>query len=475
MKLGARIFLSYVLLTAVCFSYPLSRFFGELRTLFVENVEEVLVDQAHILAALIGTSMEAGHFKAGDLDRAFASVRGRTFTARIYDFTKTDVDMHVYLTDAAGRIVFDSARPGSAGADYSNWRDVALTLRGQYGARSTRSDPDNPDTSMLHVASPVMVHGELAGVLTVVKPTTNVNALLEQERPGMLRMWFTAGAAALGLSLLAAVWLTRPVVRLTRYAEQVRTGGRAVLPPLGGTELRDMGLALESMREALEGKKYAEHYVQTLTHEIKSPLSAIMGAAELLTEDMPAERRTAFLGNIRTEAARIQNLVERMLELAALENRRELESREPVPVESLLRGVLEGVAPLLSRRNMTAHCEAGSAGSVPGDRFLLHQALANLVQNAIDFSPDGGCIRITARRGEDRLVVSVEDDGPGIEAEYADKVFEKFFSLRRPGTGKKSTGLGLNFVREVAQLHGGFVHLENTEPGLRASLFLPMG
>ena len=69
----------------------------------------------------------------------------------------------------------------------------------------------------------------------------------------------------------------------------------------------------------------------------------------------------------------------------------------------------------------------------------------------------------------------MEDDGLGIEAEYADKVFEKFFSLRRPGTGKKSTGLGLNFVREVAQLHGGFVRLENTEPGLRASLFLPMG
>ena len=90
MKLGARIFLAYALLTAVCFSYPLSRFFGELRTLFVENVEEVLVDQAHILAALIGTSMEAGHFKAGDLDRAFASVRGRAFTTRIYDFTKTD-------------------------------------------------------------------------------------------------------------------------------------------------------------------------------------------------------------------------------------------------------------------------------------------------------------------------------------------------------------------------------------------------
>ena len=119
MKLGARIFLAYVLLTALCFSYPLSRFFGELRTLFVENVEEVLVDQAHILASLVGGSMEAGRFQTGELAAAFNAVHERTFSARIYDFTKTSVDMQVYLTDAAGRIVFDSARPDRAGADYS--------------------------------------------------------------------------------------------------------------------------------------------------------------------------------------------------------------------------------------------------------------------------------------------------------------------------------------------------------------------
>ena len=474
MKLGARIFLAYVLLTALCFSYPLSRFFGELRTLFVENVEEVLVDQAHILAALVGGSMEAGRFQTGELAAAFNAVHERTFSARIYDFTKTSVDMQVYLTDAAGRIVFDSARPDRAGADYSRWRDVAQTLKGGYGARTTHPDPQRPETSILHVAAPVMVHGRLAGVLTVVKPSTNVNALLEQERPAMLRIWFSAAAVALGLSFLVAHWLTRPVTRLTRYAEEVRAGGRAVLPSLGGTELRDMGLALESMREALEGKKYAEHYVQTLTHEIKSPLSAILGAAELLNEDMPAERRAAFLANIRTEAARIQELVERMLELAALENRRELGTRETVPVEALLRGVLEAKAPLLLRRNLTVRADFDGAGGVPGDPFLLHQALANLVQNAIDFSPDGGSLRIRARRGDTWLTLDVEDEGPGIEAAYADKVFDKFFSLRRPDTGKKSTGLGLNFVREVAQLHGGSVRLENTTPGLRASLVLPL-
>lgn len=96
------------------------------------------------------------------------------------------------------------------------------------------------------------------------------------------------------------------------------------------------------------------------------------------------------------------------------------------------------------------------------------------MQNAIDFSPDRGSLRIRARRGDTWLTLDVEDEGPGIEAAYADKVFDKFFSLRRPDTGKKSTGLGLNFVREVAQLHGGSVRLENTAPGLRASLVLPL-
>jgi two-component system sensor histidine kinase CreC len=111
---------------------------------------------------------------------------------------------------------------------------------------------------------------------------------------------------------------------------------------------------------------------------------------------------------------------------------------------------------------------------IEGDTFLLHQALSNLVQNAIDFSPAGGQIELAGQLEAGRFRFSVRDYGPGIPEYAKARVFEKFFSLQRPDTGAKSTGLGLNFVREVAVLHHGEVHLENCpEGGVSATLTLP--
>ncbi len=236
-----------------------------------------------------------------------------------------------------------------------------------------------------------------------------------------------------------------------------------------------MGLALENMREALEGKKYVEQYIHTLTHEIKSPLSAIRGAAELLEEQMPAEKRTRFLANIRTETGRIQNLVDRMLELSELETRQTLQIREPICLSALINTVLESKSPILSSKgiNLTHNIEANIR--VLGDPFLLHQALSNIIQNSIDFSLPGGSITVTCRIDGEKLSLSVDDEGPGIPEHYQERVFDKFFSLQRPDTGKKSTGLGLNFVREVATLHGGDIVLQNLpDKGLRAVLSLPV-
>jgi len=236
-----------------------------------------------------------------------------------------------------------------------------------------------------------------------------------------------------------------------------------------------MGMALENMREALEGKKYVEQYIHTLTHEIKSPLSAIRGAAELLEEQMPAEKRARFLGNIRTEAARIQDLVDRMLELAELETRQTLRNEETVTLGSLVNTVLESKSPILSRKGLHLAREVDENIKVTGDTFLLHQALSNIIQNSIDFSLPGQWITISSRLEGGRLGLRVDDEGPGIPDHYREKVFDKFFSLQRPDTGKKSTGLGLNFVREVATLHGGEIMLENLPgKGLRAVFRLPM-
>jgi len=130
---------------------------------------------------------------------------------------------------------------------------------------------------------------------------------------------------------------------------------------------------------------------------------------------------------------------------------------------------------MLSRKGLLVTRHVDDDIRVNGDPFLLHQALSNIVQNSIDFSEPGGYILISARVDDGNLSLAVEDEGPGIPEHYRERVFDKFFSMQRPDTSKKSTGLGLNFVREVAMLHGGEITLENLpEKGLRAVLSLPV-
>jgi two-component system sensor histidine kinase CreC len=163
-----------------------------------------------------------------------------------------------------------------------------------------------------------------------------------------------------------------------------------------------------------------------------------------------------------------------MLELSALETRKTLQNVALVSVNALVNTVLESKEPMLSRKGLCVTFESTDDLEVQGDPFLLHQALSNIIQNAIDFSPADGSVKISARREDGFLFLSVDDEGPGIPDVCRDKVFDRFFSLHRPDSGKKSTGLGLNFVREVATLHNGDIRLENLpNKGLRATLSLP--
>lgn len=474
MRLGIALFLVYFLIFALCFSWPIARIAGDLRTRYLESLEEPLVDQANILAAVVGHGRRDGRFTTQDLREALDDAFARRLSARIYEMSKDRVDVHVYMTDAAGVAVFDSENPSGVGTDYAGWRDVNLTLRGEYGARTTRKIADDPASAVLYVGAPIRADGETVGVLSVAKPTASINAFLEKAKPEVFRIGALSALVALSLSLLVSVWVSGQIGRLTRYANDVRDGRRVDLPRLAPTELREMGLAFDKMRESLEGKRYVEEYVQTLTHELKSPVSAIRGAAELLEEEMAPQDRARFVANIRTEAERIQDLVERMLRLSVLETRKALGTVEPIAFGALLREALKSKEPMISRKRLDVQARIADGLVVRGDRFLLSQAISNLVQNAIDFSPEGGRVALAAEARGGRVLLAVEDQGPGIPDYAKDKVFNKFFSLARPDTGKKSTGLGLNFSREVASLHDGDVRLENLpEAGVRATLTLP--
>lgn len=474
MKLGFRIFLFYLAIFAVCLYFTTDWIWTTLRTRYLESVEEPLVDSANLLAALVEEDMSRPGFTFADLEAPLSRAHSRALSARIYDLEKRGVDLHLYITDAKGKVVFDTRQPSAVGEDYSQFHDVKYTLEGRYGARATLKDPNDPFSTTLYIAAPIHRNGNVIGALTLAEPTASIDAFLQLARPAFVRAALLTVAAAALLGLALSYWLTRPIDRLARYADGIRLGKHPPFPELGRTEIADLGLALRRMQEALEGRQYAEEYVQTLTHELKSPLSAIRGAAELLSEDMPPQQQTRFIANIRNEAARIARIVDRMLELARLENRREKPDMEPVELSTLVRTVVESHEPLLASKDVKIEINVPDRLILQANAFLLHQALENLVQNAIEFSHKGGTVKIEVNEDRDRILLAVTDEGPGIPDYALDRIFDRFYSLGRPDTGKKSTGLGLNFVREVAKSHGGAIKVANrVEGGVVAELALP--
>jgi two-component system sensor histidine kinase CreC len=300
-----------------------------------------------------------------------------------------------------------------------------------------------------------------------------VNEVIWAERKKLAGV----GLVVAGVMVVAGWWiaarLTESLERLTVYAQDVRDG-RLVSPPGSrATEIAALGRAFEEMRDALEGRQQVERYTQALAHEVKAPLAAIRGAAELMDEAMPAEQRTKFLGNIRNEAARIQQIVERLLELSSLEARKALGRTESVDAADLLREAVAVVRPAAEAARVTLTAAAAPA-TVRGERVLLREALVNLLQNALDFSPARGTVAGAVTVADRRVVFTVDDDGPGVPDYALPRVFERFYSLPRPGSTRRSTGLGLALVHEIAHLHGGEITLANRPAGgARATLQLP--
>ena len=248
------------------------------------------------------------------------------------------------------------------------------------------------------------------------------------------------------------------------------------MPSLGkGKEVNTLGKALHDMRETLEGRSYVENYVSTLTHELKSPLAAIKGAAELLEEDMPAEKRQRFLANIRRETARSESLVRDLLRLSELERQPHLEQKRTLDLSKLCREIADEITSRLAGKNLEIQCKLDEGVEMIGDSMILRLALINLLDNAIGFSPETGVITLALKKEETEIVLEITDQGPGLP-DYAQKrVFEHFYSLPRPGTDQKGTGLGLPLVKEAVQLHDGEVTLENhPDGGCRATVKLPL-
>jgi two-component system sensor histidine kinase CreC len=352
--------------------------------------------------------------------------------------------------------------------------DVFRTLRGEYGARSSRLDEEDPASSVMYVGAPIMNGGEIIGVLSVYKPQRSMLLFIIETKQRLIKLGLTAMVLVLLLGWVLSKWVTQPLRKLTNYAAAVSRGERPVAPVMPGYHLRILGETTEAMREALENRKYVESYVQSLTHEMKSPIAGIRGASELLYEDLPEEKRVQFLGNIKTESLRLQHLVDQLLALASLENRTELGAPTKISVGALIRRVVNQHHSNLLDKGVTFSVVVPDGVFVMGEEFLLETALNNLVQNAIDFSPTGGTVAITAAVERESVRIMICDDGTGIPDFAVERIFDRFYSLPRPSSERKSSGLGLCFSREAIELHQGALAIGNREgAGVEAVIQLP--
>lgn len=472
MKIGLRILLGYFLIVGLAAWFLLTVFVQEVKPGVRATQEDALVDTAHLLAAIVAQDVKAARLDDSVILGRISALRKREVDVRIAGFSKPNVALRVYITDASGIVIYDSGGQ-DIGRDYSKWNDVYLTLRGKYGARSTRDSYGDDSSTVMHVAAPIKDGDRIIGVLTVAKPNSAVQPFVERSQKVIRQR----GALLLVMSLLIgaafAWWLSHSLNKLMVYIAAVEAGRKAALPALGNNEFGTLGRALAAMRDKLEGKEYVEELMHTMAHELKSPIAAIQGSAELMREEMPAHERAHFLSNILNQNARQKQLIDKLLALIRVEKLQHLDAPGQVILKALARQVHDDCAARLAARGLTLTVSADEL-TVPGDVLLLRQALGNLVDNAIDFSTPGGAIALTAARSADHAVITVRDHGPGIPLFARERLFERFYSLPRPD-GARSTGLGLPFVREAVALHRGSVTVENADDGgVIATVLLPL-
>ncbi|MBK5531584.1 two-component system sensor histidine kinase CreC [Pseudomonas sp. TH08] len=472
MSLGLRIFLVYVLFVGLTGYFVLNTVMEEIRPGVRQSTEETLVDTANLMAEILRDDFKAGTLSENRWPELLRAYGERQPKATIWGLPKNQVNHRIYVTDAKGIVVLDSSGV-AVGQDYSRWNDVYLTLRGEYGARSSRSDPDDANSSVMHVGAPIRDNGQIIGVVTVAKPNSSLQPYVDRTERRLL--FYGAGLIGLGLlfGALLSWWLSRALHRLTGYAQAVSEGRRVEVPHYRGGELEQLATAVEQMRTQLEGKAYVERYVHTLTHELKSPLAAIRGAAELLQGDMSPVQRLRFVGNIDSESARMQQLIERLLNLAQVEQRQGLEERVAVPLAALVDELLQGQAARIEGKHLRVEQTIPADLLLIGEPFLLRQALGNLLENALDFTPVQGLLGFSAERVGEQIEFSLFNETAAIPDYALPRLTERFYSLPRPDSGRKSTGLGLNFVEEVAKLHGGSMRVRNVESGVEVMLRLP--
>jgi heavy metal sensor kinase len=288
--------------------------------------------------------------------------------------------------------------------------------------------------------------------------------------------------AALVLTALGGWWIARralrPVERMTRAAERIEIErlDEQLADPGTRDEVAHLAQTLNAMLARIRAAiGQQRRLVDDASHELRSPLAAMRSELDvsLRADELSPAARDA-LESVRDEVDRLTRTVDDLLTLASVDQGRLALATEPVDLGAVAANAGGALRPLAARRSITIEVDGSSAG-VTGDPERLRQALGNLIENAVKFSPDGGVVSVRTAAANGSASVTVSDQGPGVAPADRDQMFERFFRADASRSrGVAGSGLGLSIAREIAEAHGGQIRFAPREPrGAEFALELP--
>jgi two-component system sensor histidine kinase ChvG len=341
---------------------------------------------------------------------------------------------------------------------------------------------------IVSVAVPVQRFRAVRGALLLSTQGADIDNMVTAERLAILKVFLIAAAVMVVLSILLAGTIAEPVRRLADAAESVRRRiqSRVEIPDF--TRRRDeighLSGALRAMTNALYSRiEGIERFAADVAHELKNPLTSLRSAVETMPVARTEESRKRLLEVIQHDVKRLDRLISDIADASRLDAELQRQESAPVDLGRLLNTVV-AVANEVKRDDdvkVTIKFEGGGLRGfqVPGRDSRLGQVVDNLIENARSFSPPGGTVRVTCRRLKGRIDIFVDDDGPGVRPEAAEKIFERFYTDRpHQGFGQNS-GLGLSISKQIVEAHGGTIWVENrmnaaagTEPNVAGARFI---
>jgi signal transduction histidine kinase len=296
---------------------------------------------------------------------------------------------------------------------------------------------------------------------------------LERTRHMIINAMIWGIAITLALALAGGIAMSRGTARrieaINQTSRDIMSGDLDRRIPAGGTndEFDQLAGNLNTMLDRIQGlMEGLRHVSDNIAHDLRTPLTRLRGRLEELDDRaLSASERSRRIDAAVAEADALLSMFNALLRITQIEAGGRRDNFAAVDLAELLNDVAELYEPVAQEKGLSfsAHCEAAS--SVTGDRDLLFQAVANLADNAIKYTPAGGSVTLHTSGKS----VTVSDTGPGVPEEAREDVFRRFHRLEK-SRSQPGSGLGLSLVKAVAQLHGGTVRLEDNRPGLKAEL-----